>query len=227
VAELERRLGQDSSNSSRPPSQDGLHKPVRGERHGSRGRKPGKQPGAPGAHLAQVAEPDQVVVHVPKRCAGCGAGLADAVMTASEARRVFDSPSLRLHVVKHRAERRCCACGQVTAASFPDGVQAPAQYGPGCGRRPSTARVRALGCYLLVRQHLPIDRAAQLLADLLGAPVAAGTLAGLVAEGAAGLDEFAATVRAQLASAPVAHFDETGARVAGRLHWSTRPPRPC
>jgi transposase len=79
--------------------------------------------------------------------------------------------------------------------------------------------VRALGCYLLVGQHLPIDRAAQLLADVLGAPVATGTLAAVVAEGAAGLGEFASIVRAQLAAAPVAHFDETGARVAGRLHW--------
>jgi transposase len=75
------------------------------------------------------------------------------------------------------------------------------------------------GCYLLVHQHLPIDRAAQLLADVLGAPVATGTLAGVVAEGAAGLGDFAATVRDLLAAAPVAHFDETGARVAGRLHW--------
>jgi transposase len=157
-----------------------------------------------------VAEPDEVVVHAPERCAGCGAGLADAAVTATEARQVFDLPELRLHVVEHQIERRCCACGQVTAASFPDGVRAPAQYGPG---------VRALGCYLLVYQHLPIDRTARLLADVLGAPVAAGTLAGLVAEGAAGLGGFATTVRQQLAAAPVVHVDETGARVAGRLHW--------
>jgi transposase len=96
------------------------------------------------------------------------------------------------------------------SGTFPEQVRAPTQYGPG---------VRGLGCYLLVYQHLPIDRAARLLADVVGAPVATGTLAGVVAEAAAGLDEFAATVRHQLAAAPVAHFDQTGARVAGRLHW--------
>ena len=72
---------------------------------------------------------------------------------------------------------------------------------------------------MCIHQHLPVDRAAQLLADVLGAPVATGTLAAVLAEGAAGLDGFLATVRDQLAAAPVAHFDETGARVAGRLHW--------
>jgi uncharacterized coiled-coil protein SlyX len=81
VAELERRLGQDSSNSSKPPSQDGLRKPTRLPRGDPGGRRPGKQPGAAGAHLAQVAEPDEVVVHAPERCAGCGAGLADASVT--------------------------------------------------------------------------------------------------------------------------------------------------
>jgi transposase len=79
--------------------------------------------------------------------------------------------------------------------------------------------VRALMCYLCVHQHLPVDRAAQLLADVLGASVATGTLAAVLAEGAVGLDGFLATVRDRLAAAPVAHFDETGARVAGRLHW--------
>jgi transposase len=79
--------------------------------------------------------------------------------------------------------------------------------------------VRALVGYLCVHQHLPVDRAAQLLADVLGAPVATGTLAAVVAEGAAGLEGFVEVVRTGLAAAPVAHFDETGARVAGRLHW--------
>jgi transposase len=115
-----------------------------------------------------------------------------------------------LLVTEHRAERRRCLCGTTTAGRFPDHVRAAACYGPG---------VRALVCYLCVHQHLPVDRAAQLLADVLGAPVATGTLAAVVAEGARGLDGFVGVVRSGLAAAPVAHFDETGARVAGRLHW--------
>ena len=210
VAELERRLGRDSSNSSKPPSSDGLAKATRPARGGGGRRRPGKQPGTPGAHLAQVADPDEIVVHVSDRCGGCGGELAGALVAGVEIRQVFDLPPLGLRVIEHRAQRRRCACGQVTSGTFPEQVRAPTQYGPG---------LRALGCYLLVYQHLPVDRAARLLADVVGAPVATGTLAALVAEGAAGLGDFAATVRHQLAAATVAHFDETGARVAGRLHW--------
>jgi transposase len=101
-------------------------------------------------------------------------------------------------------------CGTTTQAAFPAEARAAACYGPG---------VRALCCYLLVHQHLPLDRAAQLLSDVLGAPVSTGTLAAVLAEGAAGLEGFCQVVREQLAAAEVVHFDETGARAAGRLHW--------
>src|SRR5215216_5208079 len=213
VAELERRLGRDSSNSSKPPSSDGLGKPSRAERRAderAERRRPGKQPGAPGAHLAQVAEPDEIAEHAPDRCGGCGAELAEAAVVGVEACQVFDLPPLRLGVVERRAQRRRCACGTITAGAFPEHARAAACYGPG---------VRALVCYLCVHQHLPVDRAAQLLADVLGAGVATGTLAAVLAEGAVGLDGFLATVRDRLAAASVVHVDETGARVAGRLHW--------
>jgi transposase len=109
VAELERRLGKDSSNSSKPPSSDGLRKPARTRQRGAEqaeGRRtPGKQPGAPGAHLAQVSQPDQVIRHVPDRCQGCGAELAGAVVVGVEARQVFELPPLRLLARGPRAPR--------------------------------------------------------------------------------------------------------------------------
>src|SRR6266498_2330548 len=210
VAELERRLGKDSSNSSRPPSSDGLGKPParRQQRRGG-GRAPGKQPGAPGAYLAQVPDPDEVVVHRPERCDGCGGDLTLAPVTGVEARQVFDLPQVRLWVCEHRAERRACACGQVTAGGLPAAARGAACYGPG---------VRALGAYVGVWQHVPVGRAGELLDDGAGAGVSAGWLGGLLAEAAGGLEGFVERVRGRLAGAEVAHFDETGARVAGRLH---------
>jgi hypothetical protein len=90
VVELEARLRANASNSSKPPSADGLAKgppkPDRAGRRAAARRKPGGQPGAPGAHLAQVEHPDVVVVHTPDRCQRCGGGLADAPMVGAEVR---------------------------------------------------------------------------------------------------------------------------------------------
>lgn len=58
VAELTRLLGQNSGNSSLPPSADRFAKPVRDRRKPTT-RKPGKQPGAPGSTLEVVADPDE------------------------------------------------------------------------------------------------------------------------------------------------------------------------
>ena len=79
--------------------------------------------------------------------------------------------------------------------------------------------MRALGIYLIARQHLPYQRTAELFADWFGAPVSTGTLATYITRGAADLQRFLDAVHRQIIGAPVAHFDETGARVDGRLRW--------
>jgi len=66
-----------------------------------------------------VADPDQVIVHVPTECVSCGADLDAAPVTAFQTRQVFDLPPIRLMTVEHRAERRACSCGVVTGAGFP------------------------------------------------------------------------------------------------------------
>jgi transposase len=213
VEELEAQVRKNSRNSSRPPSSDGLSKPPPKPRSRRRrsGRKPGGQPGSEGHHLAQVAEPDEVVPHEPERCGGCGGGLEDAELFGVERRQVFDLPlETRLVVCEHRASRRRCDCGTVSVGVFPEQVRAPAQYGP---------RLRAFVLYLVVYQHVPYDRIRRLLADRYGAFVSTGTLQAIVAAGAAGLEPFLEQVRCRLIDSPVVHLDETGARAEGRLHW--------
>jgi transposase len=211
VAELRARLSANSRNSSRPPSSDGLAKPPAPKSLRRRsGRKPGGQPGHEGRHLQRVEDPDEVIVHVPARCGGCGGDLCGGEPVGEEARQVFDLPAIHLAVCEHRAQRRRCACGHVTSAVFPTGVGAPTQYGP---------RVRALAIYLIAAQHLPYQRAAMLLADWLGAPLSPATLVEFVKDGADDLDEFLDQVHEQIIDSPVVHFDETGARAGGRLRW--------
>ena len=209
VAELERRVGQSPRNSDQPPSSEAYGKPPPRSRRTRGQRGPGGQPGHEGTTLCQIADPDRVVCHAPRRC-GCGRSLRRAPVTSVEVRQVFDLPEIRLDVTEHRIEHRACRCGRVTMAELPAGVNAPTQYGPS---------VRAVATYLLAGQHLPLGRTAQLLAEVLAAPVGEGSLAAWYTQAAAGLAGFEAAVRDQLAAADVLGADETGLRVDGRLHW--------
>jgi transposase len=122
---------------------------------------------------------------------------------------VFDLPELpELECVAHWIQKRRCECGNLASSSFPEGVTAPVCYGP---------RIRALGVYLVSYQHLRYERAAEILSDWAHAPISVVTLQAFVAQGAAGLEGFLEEIRSQLASAEVAHFDETGGRIDGRL----------
>ncbi|MFD0584963.1 IS66 family transposase [Dactylosporangium darangshiense] len=210
VADLEALLRKDSRTSSKPPSSDGPGKPPPRSRREQSGRLPGKQPGEAGFTLRQVDRPDQVRVHRPDACGGCGSSLRRAPVTSVEARQVFDLPEVRLRVVEHRLQHRRCRCGAVTMAAVPDGVGAPAQYGP---------RVRAIGAYLVGYQHLPYERACETLTDLLGVGMSVGTLVTVLTRTSDRLTPFLQAVREQIAAAPVAHFDETSLRVAGANAW--------
>lgn len=79
--------------------------------------------------------------------------------------------------------------------------------------------MRALAVYLAVYQHLPYERLAELFADVLGVSVSVGALKNMVAEAGGGLGLFQTVVTDLLRDAPLVNFDETGARVEGRLHW--------
>ena len=209
-ARLRSRLGANSRNSSKPPSSDGYAKPAPKSRRVRSGKKPGKQPGDPGKHLAQVEDPDLVVDHRPEHCGGCGGSLASAPVTKVVTRQVFDLPRVETLITEHRSERRRCHCGAETTAPFPEAATGPACYGPD---------LRALICYLVVRQHLPIQRAAELMRDAYGIPVSTGVIVAMVNEGAQRLEAFLSTLGDQLRSADVVHADETGLRVAASLHW--------
>jgi transposase len=213
IAELERRLGLNSSNSGKPPSSDGLKKPARVTSLRERsGKKSGGQKGHKGETLRQVAVTDDVVNHFPPACATCGAGLDAQTSVGHRARQVFDLPEPQpLVVTEHRAhDCQCAACGTTTRGSFPDGVNAPVQYG---------ARIRSFVVYLLHHQLLPEDRLVELMADLFGVKLAAATIAGMSRACADCLRGFTEAVRDLVAGAPVKHMDETGFRIAGKTQW--------
>ena len=199
IVELERRLGLNSGNSGKPPSSDGLKKPVRvSSLREKSGKHSGGQPGHPGKTLRWTATPDATIDHFPKTCGGCGAALNETMAMDHVARQVFDLPDPKpLLVSEHRAHTcRCTGCGTPTKATFPAGVSGPVQYGP---------RIEAFVLYLKNHQLLPEKRLAMLMADLFGAHLATSTIARISQDYAGRCRAFVDTVREQVAKAPVKH----------------------
>ncbi len=211
VEALRARLRQSPRNSSRPPSAEGLAKPAPKSQRGKSGRKPGRPKGQPGATLELTDHPDDVVTHEPGRCSGCGTGLFGAKVTATERRQVTDLPEeIRALVTEHRIVSRRCGCGTVTSGPAPAGVSAPVQYGP---------RLSAAAAYLWHGQFLSRDRTREAIGDLFGVTISPGAISAMTARIAGAVTCCLEAIRGALAAAPVAHFDETGFRVAGKLAW--------
>jgi transposase len=215
VAELERQLGQNSGNSSKPSSRDPVAErkrqaEARKARKGGGGRKRGKQPGAKGVGPKRVADPDEIIDHRPQACQGCGASLEGAVSEGYQARQVIDVPEVAPTTTEHRAHTCRCSCGQTTSGRFPSWVRAPVSYGP---------KVRAVVAYLLARQHLPGRRVAEVMADLCGLDISTGSIDAIYTDAARRLGGFITALVAFLRTLPVLHADETTDRVGVATCW--------
>jgi transposase len=203
-------LAMDARNSSKPPSTDGFQKPAPKSLREKSMRPSGGQPGHAGQTLTMAEKPDRTEPHRVDRCERCGRSLADRPPDGMEQRQVHDLPPIRLIVTEHQAEMKRCPCGHLNQEAFPGGVNAPVQYGPG---------LKAAAVYLKNYQFLPYERTCELLGDLFDCLISEGTLANLIGECHERLEKPVQQIKERIAQAPVAHFDESGARVEGKLWW--------
>lgn len=211
VKTLEGQLAKDSHNSSLPPSSDRFVRQPKSLRKPS-GKKPGGQKGHRGHHLRQVETPDAVLIHPVERCEYCQQDLHAQSAQLPERRQVIDLPIKRLWVTEHRVEEKQCPnCFHLTRASFPASVKAPAQYGTG---------IQTLATYLVEGQSVPYARASQLLQELLGVQLSAGSIATFVKTCHEQLAEVETDLKAALVKAAVIHQDETGVRVGKEAWWT-------
>lgn len=181
VAELEKKVNRNSGNSNMPPSTDvfGLPKDDQattgetgGDGRGAAGKpRRGKRNGAQGTSLALIEDPEVVKDVFPPVCGGCAAaltGLGAADSLGYVRRQCTDIPPVSARVTETRWHTVGCGCGARTAAQVPAGVPDAPCYGPG---------LAALAVYLLVYQHVPVERTAELIRDLTGAQVSTGWVA--------------------------------------------------
>jgi transposase len=209
LAAAARAGSRNSGNSSMPPSSDDLpgRKPPRRERRAAERagkRKQGKQPGSPGASMTWEV-PDRTEDHFPQGACSCGRDLAEAAdLGVARSYQQEEIPAAAAERVQHDLHEVRCACGRPHVPPRPEGVPGSAlSVGP---------RLRALAVYLVVFQHVPVERCRQLIADVTGALVSDGFVHSCLARAASLAGEVVALIRTLITASPVAGFDETTLR---------------
>lgn len=219
IEELKSRRNKNSSNSSKPPSSDGLGKPTAEESKKKRslrtssGKKQGGQDNHPGSNLQRM-EATNTVDLMPKQCQGCpmyDTCRGKYCTASSEIRQVIDI------IIKATAtDYRLCeipACpmtGQSLKGEFPEAVKAYVQYGN---------NLKALVVALNTVGDVSINRTHEILSGIFNIPISTGTIASMVSRCAANVTDIDDYIRSQIAMADLAHFDETGTRAEGHTYW--------
>jgi transposase len=215
IAELERQLNRNSQNSSLPPSQDPPGAPPH-KRASSSGRKRGAQHGhkGHGRHLAPTQAVDEVIEHWPERC-HCGHRFSEAERRSlgKPARhQVAELPTIAVLVIEHRLHRlRCPDCGALVRAKLPADVP-PGAFGP---------RLEAAIATLAVRNRISRRDTVELMAELFGARLAAGSVDAILKRTAEALAEPYEKLLRRTRASPAVNIDETGWRTGGsqRTLW--------
>ena len=212
VAELRRQLQRNSGNSSTPPSANPPWAP-RPVVKKPTGRKPGGQPGHEGhcRELLPVEQVDDVVKHKPSQCQHCGAKFAQG--TAEELlhrHQVMELPRRAVRITEHQAIAcRCGRCGLTTRQEIPAEVA-----GSVVGERLSAA-VGFVSC----RVHGSRRAVEDLLEEVLGAPLALGTVMAREREITQALSQPYRQAKQKIQKASAKNVDETGWKRAGRFLW--------
>jgi transposase len=223
IADLEQQLAlrkQNSTNSSKPPSSDGLagEPRPRGRPKKSR-RKAGGQPGHRGAHrpLVPAERVNETRPVLPAQCGHCGHSLPtqlEHAQTVGQPRRhqVTEVPPIEPHITEYQCHRVVCpACGESTRASLPADVTG--HFGP---------QLAALVAYLTVVCRMPRRVVETLLGQVLGIEISLGSTQKCWEEASQAVAGACQQLEEQLKQEPVLNVDETGWRTNGdkRYLWA-------
>jgi len=220
IEELEARLGQNSSNSNRPPSSD-----APADRQARRGKAPsgrtrGGQPGHKGwkRELLPPEKVNRTRERFPKRCRrrGCGKLLPRRPNGEPLRHQVLEVPPIEPDVTEYRLHSVACECGKVTRATLPAGVPRGM-----CGPRLTALIGMLTGVYKLSRRE-----AARLLGDVLGVDISLGALSESESDLSDAVEVPVEEARIYASEQPAKNVDATGWRQAGfaRTLWTIATP---
>ena len=210
IADLKAQLNQNSSNSSKPPSSDGLVKPTAKTPRGKSEKRPGGQQGHKGHGLKIGREPDEVVTVVPVVCPECGESLAGEPTFHADTRYVYDI-HIEITLRKYDIQGSVCSqCGAAVMGTPPEECRGTVNYGN---------TLRALVVVLTQYACVGIDKTRKILRDILDIPISGGTIKRIIRQFAAKTGQTVERIKENLQASPVLNADETGGRIAGRTEW--------
>jgi transposase len=196
ISELEAQLGQNSRNSSQPPSSDPPGTPRQPK--DPTGRARGGQPGHK-QHKRERLEPDEVVAVIPDRCERCRRKLRGRDPNP-RVHQVIELPEIRPYVTDYELHELGCSCGARTRAELPEGVPT-GTFGP---------RLTASVALFSGRYRMPKRTVKELLADLFGIEVALGSISKMEQFVSKAVAESVEEARQAIREQDVVHQDETG-----------------
>ena len=206
IKELEGRLHQNSNNSHKPPSSDGLKKVIKNNRVPTN-RKSGGQKGHEGKTLKMVENPDKIILHSVKGVCDCGKDLEEAEVLRIERRQVFDLPKKLCEVTEHQIEVKRCECGRIHRGECE--LRGNTQYGD---------TMKGLVVYL-IQQKMSYEQVQQFMEEVMGLPLGGGTIESANKECYERLEESERQIKEGLLGSKVIHCDETGIRCANKTQW--------
>jgi len=207
-AELRRRLGQNSSNSSKPPSSDSPADRKKRPAPAQSGRRRGGQPGHKGSkrELLPANEVDSVEDLHPDHCRRCARGLPKHLDADPVRHQVWDLPEIEPIVNEYRLHHvKCEVCGETTCATLPEGVPQGA-FGPG---------VIAVASTLAADGHMSRRKVVGVLGDVFGLDISLGALSEAEAIVSAAVAPAVEEARVHALAEHVKHVDATTWRQAG------------
>ena len=207
IEELEGILKKNSSNSSRPPTSDGLKKKIKNNRIKGN-KKQGAQPGHQGNGLSLMEKVDeQIVCPVKKQCE-CGANLNRIEVIRIEKRQVIDTPKKLIYVKEYLVEVKKCKCGKEHRGDCV--YEQRVQYGEG---------IKGLLVYFNQYQFIPNDRLQEMMKDLFGLSLSDGLIFSSATTCFNNLINTVEMIKEGLKESTLIHNDETGIRCEGKTQY--------
>lgn len=215
IAILEARLEKyehpkNSRNSSIPPSKDENRVLPNQSLRTKSGKKVGGQQGHKGHTLEFSSSPTEIIPLKVNFCLKCGNNLQEAHHSKVESRQVIEIPPIVPIVKEFQRFNTICTCGYCNKAAFPQGVEAPVQYG---------SSVESMVVYLNSRQYMPFARMQEYFKTVFQLPLSQGTIQNILTRMVKRVVPFYELIKEGIQTATCVGGDETSVRINGEKGW--------